>query len=200
MTQFAEFQQQAKRLARCLARVYGQHAGCLSFFSILIPENAAMDDAITISMLAQSLDETYDLINYVKDVKRDSKLTLNDFNEFRTKVLIGIYLVKWFQHNSTVDNFLHKSLLDLFRSHLGVQSLGEVDKDFFYSCLNELSYYCTFVYERREEKTYVQLNNRLGATIQKEIHEARYLSFDNDSSSLCGIYRGIMDSLELSMY
>lgn len=29
---FAEFQQKAKRLATCLARTYGQHVGCLSFF------------------------------------------------------------------------------------------------------------------------------------------------------------------------
>ncbi|KTD60661.1 hypothetical protein Lsan_1952 [Legionella santicrucis] len=199
MTQFAIFQQKAKRLAMCLARAYGQHAGCLSFFSILIPDNAAMDDASTISLLARSLDETYDLLNYVKDVKRDPKLTLDDFNEFRTKVIIGIYLLKWFQYSSIINSYLHQPLIDLFRGHLGVQSLEEINKGFFDSCLSDLSYYCTFVYERREEKTYSELNTRLGATIQKDIHEAKHLSFYNGSSALYGIYRGIMGSLGLNM-
>ncbi|KTC81797.1 hypothetical protein [Legionella cincinnatiensis] len=199
MTQFAMFQQKAKRLAMCLAKAYGQHAGCLSFFSILIPDNAAMDDASTISLLAQSLDETYDLLNYVKDVKRDPKLTLDDFDEFRTKVIIGIYLLKWLQYNSIINSYLHQPLIDLFRGHLGVQSLEEINKGFFDSCLSDLSYYCTFVYERREEKTYSELNTRLGVTIQKDIHEAKHLSFHNDLSALYGIYRGIMGSLGLNM-
>ncbi|WP_115708673.1 hypothetical protein [Legionella sainthelensi] len=199
MTQFAKFQQKAKRLAMCLARTYGQHAGCLSFFSILIPDNAAMDDAGTISLLAQSLDETYELLNYVKDVKRDPKLTLDEFNEFRTKVLIGIYLLKWFQYSLIINSYLHQPLIDLFRSHLGVQSLEEIDKRFFDSCLSDLSYYCTFVYERREEKTYSELNTQLGVTIQKDIHEAKHLSFHNGSSALYEIYRGIMGSLGLNM-
>lgn len=90
-----------------------------------------MDDATTISMLAHSLDETYELIQYVKAVKRNPKLTLDDFNEFRRKVIIGIYLVKWFQYDSSVSNYLHQSLIDLFRSHLGIQSLEDMDKDFF---------------------------------------------------------------------
>ncbi|CAM3055756.1 Uncharacterised protein [Legionella steigerwaltii] len=200
MTKFAEFQQKAKQLATCLARTYGQHVGCFSFFSLLIPNHVAMDDAITISMLAHSLDETYDLIQYVRLVKRDPQLTLDDFNEFRRKVIIGIYLIKWFQYDSLVSNYLHQSLIDLFRSHLGVQSIEEIDQDFFNSCLSELSYYCTFVYEHREEKTYFDLNKRLGATIQKDIHEVKHFSFNKDSSSLCGLYRGIMNSLGMSMY
>lgn len=197
MTQFAEFQQKAKQLAMSLAKAYGQHAGCLSFFSILIPDSAAMDDAITIGMLAQSLDDAYDLFHYVKEVKRDPQLTLDEFNEFRAKVIIGIYFVKWFQYNATIGSYLNKTLIDLFRSHLSVQSLEEVDKGFFDSCLCDLSYYCTFVYKRHEEKAYVELNQRLGVTIQKDIHDAKHLSFPNGSSALYGIYRGIMDSLGL---
>ncbi|KTD06599.1 hypothetical protein Lgra_2542 [Legionella gratiana] len=197
MTQFAQFQQKAKRLAKCFAGT-GQHAGCLSFFSML-PDHVAMDDASTISFLAQSLDETYDLINYVKEVKRDPKLTLDEFNEFRTKVIIGMYLVKWFQYNSIIKSYLHQPLIDLFRSHLGVESLEEIDKRFFDSCLSDLSYYCTFVYEKREEKIYSELNKRLGVTIQKEIHEAKHLSFHNGSSTMYDIYRGIINSLGLNM-
>ncbi len=197
---FAEFQQKAKRLATCLARTYGQHVGCLSFFSLFISKHAAMDDATAISMVAHSLDETYELIQYVKVVKRNPELTLDDFNEFRRKVIIGIYLVKWFQYDSSVSNYLHQSLIDLFRSHLGIQSLEDMDKDFFNSCLSEFSYYCTFVYERREEKTYEDLNKRLGATIQKDIHETKYFSFNKNSSSLYGFYKGVMSSLGMSMY
>ncbi len=200
MTKFAEFQQKAKRLATCLARSYGHHVGCLNFFSLFIPNHVAIDDAATISMLAHSLDETYELIQYVKVVKRDPTLTLDDFNEFRRQVLIGIYLVKWFQYSSSVSNYLYQSLIDLFRSHLEVQSLEEMDKDFFNSCLSEFSYYCTFVFERREEKTYSELNMRLGATIQKDIHEAKYFSSGKNSSSLYGLCRGIMNSLGMSMY
>lgn len=200
MTKFAEFQQKAKRLATCLARTYGQHVGCLSFFSLFISNHVAMDDATTISILAHSLDETYELIQYVKAVKRDPELTLDDFNEFRRKVIIGMYLVKWFQYNSAVSNYLHQSLIDLFRSHLGVQSIEEMDQDFFNSCLNDFSYYCTFVYERREEKAYFSLNDRLGATIQKDIHEAKHFSINKNSSSLYGVYKGIMSSLGMSVY
>ena len=200
MTEFAEFQQNAKQLVTCLARTYRRHVGCLSFFSLFFSNHAAMSDATTISMLADSLDETYELIQYVKDVKRDPKLTLDDFNEFRRKVIIGIYLVKWFQYNSSVSNYLHQSLIDLFRNHLGVQSIEEINQDFFNSCLSEFSYYCTFVYERREEKTYIDLNMRLGATIQKDIHEAKYFSFNRNSSSLYGVCGGILSSLGISVY
>ncbi|MCW8397649.1 hypothetical protein OQJ26_02460 [Legionella sp. PATHC038] len=200
MTKFAEFQQNAKQIATCLARAHGQHVGCLSFFSLLISSHAAMNDAATISMLADSLDETYELIPYAKLVKKDPQLTLDDFNEFRRKVIIGIYLVKWFQHNYSVSHYLHHSLIELFRSHLGVQSIEEIDRDFFESCLSELSYYCTFVYERREEKAYSDLNKQLGATIQKDIHEAKYFSLDRNSSSLYQFCRGIMDSLGKNVY
>ncbi|MCW8410409.1 hypothetical protein OQJ13_15625 [Legionella sp. PATHC035] len=194
MTKFAEFQQNAKQIAACLARTYGQHVGCLGFFSLLIPSHADMNDAATISMLADSLDETYELIPYVKLVKKDPQLTLDDFNEFRIKVIIGIYLVKWFQYNSSVSNYLHHSLIELFQSHLGVHSIEEIDRDFYDSCLSDLSYYCTFVYERREEKTYSDLNKQLGATIQKDIHEAKYFLWDRNSSLLYQFCRGIMDS------
>ncbi|WP_454785794.1 hypothetical protein [Legionella sp. WA2024007413] len=200
MTEFAEFQQKAKKLATCLARSYGHHVGCLNFFSLFVPNHVAIDDAATISMLAHSLDETYELIQYVKVVKRDLTLTLDDFNEFKSKVIIGIYLVKWTQYNSSVSNYLYQSLIELFRSHLEIQSLDEMDKDFFNSCLSEFSYYCTFVYERREEETYRELNKRLGATIQKDIHEAKYFSSSKNSSALFGLYRGIMNSLGMSMY
>ncbi|KTD67448.1 MULTISPECIES: hypothetical protein [Legionella] len=195
MTKFAEFQQKAKQLATCLARTYGQHVGCLSLFSLFIPSHAAMDDATTISTLAHSLDETYELIQYARLVKKDPLLTLDDFNEFRRKILIGIYLVKWVQYDSVVSNCLHQSLIDFFRTHLGVQSIKEIDQDFFDSCLSDLSYYCTFVYERREEQTYFDLNKRLGATIQKDIHESRHFLFNKNGSSLSEIYRGIMNSL-----
>ncbi|QMT60077.1 hypothetical protein [Legionella sp. PC997] len=200
MTEFAEFQQKAKKLATCLARSYGHHVGCLNFFSLFVPNHVAIDDAATISILAHNLDETYELIQYVKVVKRDLTLTLDDFNEFKRKVIIGIYLVKWIQYNSSVSNYLYQSLIELFRSHLEIQSLDEMDKDFFNSCLSEFSYYCTFVYERREEETYRELNKRLGATIQKDIHEAKYFSSSKNSSALFGLYRGIMNSLGMSMY
>jgi hypothetical protein len=126
-----------------------------------------MDDATAISMVAHSLDETYELIQYVKVVKRNPELTLDDFNEFRRKVIIGIYLVKWFQYDSSVSNYLHQSLIDLFRSHLGIHE---------------------------------DLNKRLGATIQKDIHETKYFSFNKNPSSLYGLYKGVMSSLGMSMY
>ncbi|KTC90081.1 hypothetical protein OQJ18_05625 [Fluoribacter dumoffii] len=200
MPHFAEFQQKAKKLATCLARSYGQNMGCLSFFSLFIPNNAAMEDATTISMLAHSLDETYDLIQYVKLVKNEPQLTLDEFNEFRRKVIIGIYLLKWSQYSTSARTSLHQSLIDLFRKHLGVHSIGEINQDFFNSCLSDLSYYCTFVYERREEGSYSDLDHRLGATIQKEIHEAKYFSSRNNSLSFYGLYAGIMNSLGMSMY
>jgi hypothetical protein len=78
-------------------------------------------------------------------------------------------------------------------------NLEEVDKDLFNSCLNELSYYCTFVYSKSDEETYSDLNKQLGATIQKDIHEVRYLSFNNDSS-LYRFCKGIMSSLGKCMY
>lgn len=200
MTPFAEFQQKAKRLATCFARKYGQHVGCFNFFSTYLSNHVAMDDAATISMLAHCLDETYELLTYVKVIKRESQLTLDDFNEFRRNVIIGIYLVKWIQYHSSVSNYLHQNLIDIFRNHLGIYSLEDMDKDFFNTCLSELSYYCTFVYERRNEETYKNLNKKLGATIQKDIHEAKNFTFNKNQSSLYGLYRGIMSSLGMNVY
>jgi hypothetical protein len=78
MIEFAEFQQKSKQLATSFAQTYGQHVGCLSFFSILALNHVAMDDTATISLLAHRLDETYELIRYVRYIKRDQNLTLHE--------------------------------------------------------------------------------------------------------------------------
>lgn len=157
---------------------------CISFFSTFVPNSGALDDASTISKIAYSLEETNDkyLQSYIEKIPKCSIVNQSEFEEFKTKVLIGIYLIKWSQYKSPVTYYLNKPLVELFQLDLGIQSPIEMDDMMVDASLHALSQYCSFIYENQHQPIYADLNQQLGATIQVVIHTVRNLKFTEDSS------------------
>jgi hypothetical protein len=198
MPEFTTFLQNAKNLYKKLTRHFMKQQGCMSFFSALIPNNGALEDACTISKLAYSLEETDDkyLLNYIEKLPK-SAVDHKEIVEFKTKVLIGIYLIKWSYYNSSVVHYLNKPLVEMFQLDLEIQSPIEMDEWMVDASLQALSQYCSFVYENRHKEKYADLHEQLGSMIQVDIHSVRNLKFAEDSS-LYGVYAGIIHTLGMN--
>lgn len=173
--------------------------GCMSFFSVLVPNNSALKDASTISKLAHSLEETDDkhLRSYIEKIPKCFIVDQNDFEEFKKKVLVGIYLIKWSQYSSSVTYYLNKPLVELFQLDLEIQSPIEMDEMMVDTSLQALSQYCSFIYENQHNPIYADLNQQLGATIQVDIHTIRNLKFTEDTSWY-GVYTGLIRTLGMN--
>lgn len=196
MPEFTELQQNAKQLLKKMTGIFTKSQSCFTFFKALAPNNSILVDACTIGMLASSLDEENDnaLIEYLQGEKKDSLLTLREFEEFKTQVLIGCYILKWQYYNSLVMSYINKSLIELFQQDLKISSFSEMEEKYTDSCLKVFSQYCTFVYNNRANRPYADLNKQLGESIQVDIHAVRFPSKSN-SASAYGLYTGILHAL-----
>lgn len=169
------------------------------FFSVILPNSAAIEDTHTIKLVAYSLDSENDddLLAYLKGITRYSAVTPKNINEFKKKVLTGIYLMMWSHYSSTVSNLMNSTLVELFQRDLQVSSPQKMSDTLFDSSLEALSQYCSFAYQNRNERIYDNLIRRLGTTVQADIHTLR-LSREKQETSFYDIYKGIMRTLGLN--
>lgn len=202
MPEFAIIQQNAKQLSKRIARSYGeQQGGCYTFFTAIIPSlmnRDAMEDAHTIGLMATSLndDNDEDLMCYLRTVDKDSDLTSKQFEKYKNKVLIGMYLMIWSQYNALISTHLNSKMIGLFQMDLEIASPTD-DKLLFDSSLSALGLYCCFIYQHRNQNIYGRLYERLDPNIQANIHTLR-TNKQNDNSSWYGICTGILSSLGLN--
>lgn len=196
MLEFAILKQNAMQLPRKLMRCNAQNMGCMGFFSVMIPNTGSIDDAVTIQMIARGLSDEHDelLLNFVRSFSKYSIVSDREFKDFKSKVLTGIYLLKWSQYNSSVSTFLNKSFIEYMQMDLGINSIQEMDDDLFNSSLDTLSYYCTFVYQNKNNHDFFNLNKRLGISVQADIETVRQSRFIPDNSWF-GAYSGMFCSL-----
>ncbi len=203
MPEFAILELNAKKLSDRVAKSYAyQTAGCFGFFTAVVPQilnNSAMEDAITIGMVARSLSEFNDpgLIRYLQSIDNKGIYSNKVIEEYKTKILTGMYLMIWSQYNTSVSSYLNKKLIEFFQMDLEIVSPLEMDVSFFDASLAALSQYCSFIYQNRSESSYSRLNDRLGETIQVNIHTLRDQKFKQDDSWY-GVYTGIISSLGLN--
>lgn len=199
MLEFAKVQQNAKKLSGKLKCCFTSKLGCFAHFPGLTPDNNVLVDACMIGMVAKSLDNDNDdaLIVYLQNARDDgSLLTMEEFEEFKTKAIIGSYLLKWTKYNTTVSTLINNSLIKLFREDLKIVALSELDKKLFNSCLDVFSQYCSFMHEN-QDNTYEGLMTQLGGAIQVEIHDARHSS--TTSSSGTGWYTEVVSTLGIKI-
>lgn len=172
---------------------------CMSFFSALVPNNSAIDDASTISLLAQSLEQSDDeaLKNYIEKIPESSFISHEEFIDFKARILVGIYLLKWSNYSSTMTYYMNKPLIELFQKDLGIESLADMDARVADASLEALSQFCSYVYENRRISLYADLSKQLGATIQLDIHKIRKDKV-TESSSWSGVCIGVMRTIGMS--
>lgn len=175
MPDFMEFQLNARKLTEKITGTLKKSpssVGCLTFFKEFTPDKRAESDLCIISMVANSLDESNDLnlMRYLQNKKDHSLLTLKEFMEFKTKTLVGCYLLKWRQY----DRYIYKSVLEQFKNDLNITSLSDLSDEYIDSCLATFSQFCSFVYENHTSSIYSNLYKQLGDSIQVDIHSARY--------------------------
>lgn len=199
MLEFAKFQQNAKKMFGKLTQHFMKQQGCLCFFSAIVPNNGALDDASVIGMLASSLDDSNDkhLLSYIKENTKYPVHSSKEFEDFKAKILLGIYLIKWSHYNSSVAYYLNKPLIEMFQLDLGIKSLTDMDDRMKDASLDALSHYCSYVYENRHKKSYADLNRSLGVTVQVDIHKIRNTKFAEDSSWY-GVYAGILHTIGMN--
>lgn len=199
MPEFTEFLQNAKTLSMKLTQHFVRHQGCFSFFSTMVPNNSAIEDAFTISLLAESLEQSNDehLKSYFEGIHKLSFANDNEFENFKTNILVGIYLIKWFKYDSTVNYYINKPLIKLFQKELDLESPGEMDDRLAEAGLDALSQYCSYVYQNRKKPAYSCLYKRLGASIQLDIHKTRKSNFTEDSSWY-GVYVELMHTVGMN--
>ncbi|WP_298626668.1 hypothetical protein [uncultured Legionella sp.] len=196
MLEFAIFKQNAMHLPRYLMRCNAKNMGCMGFFSAILPSTGSIDDALTIQMIANSLSEENDgvLLNYVRAFSKYGIVSDEEFGAFKSKVLVGIYLLMWSHYNSSVSSYLNNSFIKYLQMDLGINSIDEMDDELFKSSLDTLSYYCTFIYQNKENNEFSNLNKRLGISIQADIETVRQSRFIPDNSWF-GAYSGMFCSL-----
>ncbi|MFO3149283.1 lpg1752 family Dot/Icm T4SS effector, partial [Legionella pneumophila serogroup 1] len=124
-------------------------------------------------------------------------VTPKNINEFKKKVLTGIYLMMWSHYSSTVSNLMNSTLVELFQRDLQVSSPQKMSDTLFDASLEALSQYCSFAYQNRNERIYDNLIRRLGKTVQADIHALRH-SREKQETSFYDIYKGIMRTLGLN--
>lgn len=180
MLEFTDLVQNAIKLSSRVSDLYKKNPGCVNFFKGLATDVQAEVDACTISMIAKNLhtssvDEDDLLIRFLQKQKTDLTLVeLSQLKDFKAKVIIGAYLTKWCQHENLITLIINNPFLGLLREDLSIDSLGELGKVFFEQCLDAFSNYCTYVYDNRQNETYLaMLNTQLGDTIQLDIRKVR---------------------------
>ena len=177
MPDFTEIQCNAKQLRKRIGVVSEKGRGCITFFSRAgSSDNSVVADVGLIELLAGSLDEENDkyLIRYLHSKKKGGFLSWDEFKEFKFQALVGCYLLKWRQYITSVINTTIQSVIALFQQDLDVTSLADLEESYIDSCLTTLSQYSSFIYEHRKESVYLDLNGRLGDSIQVDIHSARH--------------------------
>ncbi len=199
MLEFTSFLRDAKKLSEKVTKLFISKQGCIGFFSALAPNNSAIEDAAVISLLAQCLEKSNDdaLKNYIEKIPECSFISHEEFIDFKTRILVGIYLMKWSNYSSTMAYYANKPLIELFQQDLGIQSLEDMDVRIADASLEALSQFCSYVYENRHISHYADLSKQLGVTIQLDIHKVRKEKC-TESSSWCGIYTGIMRTMGMS--
>lgn len=196
MPDFDEIQQEAKGLAWSLTKSGAKKQGCLSFFSSLVPlltNSSELQDAATISLVAESLSRQYD--KNLQDYLKFEKNTPKDLGEFKTQVLKGLYLLIWSRYHSTIANYWHASLIQRIKATLNMDSLNAMDEVSFKSCLMAFSQYCSFIfYQKSVCELYELINTKLGEKIQVDIHYLIHLDQFTDSSNH-GFCKGLLPFL-----
>ena len=192
MPEFADFQQNAKLLTKKLTGILSKSQGCILFFKKLAPNDHVITDAYLISMVADCLDEgkDSDLIAYLQRLKKHSLLTVDELDDFKTKALIGCYLLKWRQYSGSVLSYVNQALIGCFKQDLSINSLDDLEEAYLNSCLKTFSQYCSFIYDNRANRVYSDLNNQLGQSIQVEIDAALHPS-DTHSLLPQEVYDGV---------
>ncbi len=184
MTRFNELQKNAKQLAERLhyKESHYSESGCITFFPILAPTtDAAREDAVTIALLASSLDNNYDSILQLHFNM------IEDFSSFKEQILTGLYLLKWFRYNSIMGGYLNRCLIDLFKKDLELPTLDSIECTEFKLCLDSLSKYCSYLYTKQDKPLNCTLSARLGEQVQWEIVQVREKSFAPGPSLLSDI-------------
>ena len=200
MPEFARMMQNARLLSKRLKQSNSLQTGYVSFFSTLIPNGFAIEDALTIEMVAKILSEGNDvsLYAYIQTIDQFAVTTLKNFKDFKGAVLIGIYLLLWSRNNSTVCSYMNKPLIQLFQKDLGVQSPTEMDPILFDSSLAALSKFSSYVYANRKlQRSFADLDQRFGVSIQADIENLRYSRFIKEAP-FCDVYEGIRCALGLN--
>ena len=200
MPEFAKFQQNARELYMKIAQSYSASTGCISFLTSLVPllmNDSALKDAATIGLMAESLSadeekdrELKEFVQQIKNVTLDTK----QLEQFKSQALTGMYLIIWCQYSSSVSSYVYTKLIELFQMDLNVESPTKMDKLQFQASLEALSQYCSYIFQKRHEGVFARLNQRLGESIQANIHEIRVSEgvIDNSWST---VFNGIMNSL-----
>ena len=200
MPEFAIIQQNAKKLSGKLTRHFISNQGCMSFFSAMVPSNSSIEEAITIGMLASTLDEANDkaLQNYIEAIPVYSEINFKELEDYKKKVLIGMYLMKWFDYNSSsISSYLSKPLIEFFQSELEIKSPNEMDEQTIDESLEALSQYCSYIYANRRHQVFAELNQRLGISIQVDIYQTRNSKFIEDSTWY-SLYSGMMSTFGMN--
>jgi hypothetical protein len=177
MPEFIEFQLNAKKLTERLpGTTKSQQVLTCSFFPPLMMDKKVLQDACLISMVADALDKANDddLIGYLQDQKEHSLLTKDEFIDFKTKALMGFYLLKWRQYDSLLTSYIYTTLIALFQNDLHVTELDKLSKEEVDACFEKLVQFCVFLNINQSNPIYKHLYNQLGNSIQLDIHKARY--------------------------
>jgi hypothetical protein len=197
--EFAKFQHNALSLADKLTRRFVSSLGCCSFFYSYSINDETIKDSLLISLVAKSLHKDNDLVllEYLRSIYFNAKVTETDFTEFKQKTLMGIYILVWSRYSSTISSYLNKSLIELFQRDLEVSSLNEMDSKLFDSSLGALSQYCSFAYQNRHIRIYSDLIRNVGQSIQVDIYTLRTSQVES-SSSFYDVYLGVKHTLGLN--
>lgn len=195
MSQFDTLQQHARQLPQAFKESFSEEQGCMFFFQFAVPSVDAINDSVVISHLAESLDSEHDdaLSAFFQNAHADRLITAEQYLEFKKQILTGMYLLKWSKYTPSVFS-ANNSLITLFQAGLAIKSPTELDEHFIGRCFDALSHYCSFVYANKHITLYSDLNQRLGISIQTEIHQALHAKED-DGLSWYTVLSGAIETL-----
>lgn len=197
MLEFTELLAHAKRMSKKLGPS-ASSVGCIGFFSAVIPQYInyrANEDAFAIGLLADTLSLTFDeeLKSYLSKRLESGSITDLQFIEFKRRTIGGMYLLVWSHYNTSTGTYLNEAILKELKEGLQLGDPNAMEPDLFDKCLLNLSYYCSYVFEKKKQALFNSLHDYFGESIHPKINILRDRKYQCDSS-LLSVYTGIISS------
>lgn len=174
MLNYAQFSNNAKNLVDRLADSYSKQASFFSTFTACFSQfyiTSSMDDAALISLMAETLSNVEDmnLFLFARDDTNYPITEINELNEYKKQILIGIYLKVWSKHKYSLLSFTKSHFAKLLESDLDITKLN-LGVEVINNAIDALSQYISYIFSNKDDnESYKKLVEQLGVAIQAEL-------------------------------
>ena len=174
MPEFAELHKATQQLGQEVKDHILSSSACSRFFlKFTFDDKTVIADARFISTVAHLIIQHENVLcsSFQRSKKDIGIRSIDEFIEYKKRILIGCYILKWYQYrNSVLPN--SRYLMDCFRQILGVETVNELGEEVNNS-LDCFSDFCSIIGDKalkNEEGGVIYLDRKIQESIQETRH------------------------------